>query len=81
MNKIIVTKIFLGICHMQVCAEADATDEEILEVCNKENPAGTINGWTSVIRNIGDTFEGKNEKALPVQCEDRPDRKHFLVAC
>lgn len=41
MNKVVVTRPFMGICGMQVCAHKDATDEEILAVCNGENPSGT----------------------------------------
>jgi hypothetical protein len=78
MDRVVVTCPFLGICHMQVCAERDATDEEILEVCNRENPAGTINGWSHVIRQED---EYNDKKSLPVQCADDPSRMHFLVAC
>jgi hypothetical protein len=56
---------------MQVCAEADATDEEILEVCNRENPSGTSLGWCKVL---------KNDPALVI-CEFYPERRHFLVEC
>lgn len=72
MNKIVITRPILGICHMQVCADKDATDTEILEVCNSENPAGTTNGWCEVVRN-GD--------GAPVVCSDDPNRLHILVAC
>lgn len=72
MEKVIITRPILGICHMQACVEKDATDDEILEVCNKENPSGTTNGWTNIIR-WGD--------GAPVQCEDNPDRLHVLAVC
>jgi hypothetical protein len=72
MARVIVTRFMVGICHMQVCAIADVTDEEILEVCNRENPSGTTAGWGKVIRE-GD---GKHR-----QCSDYPDRMHFLVEC
>lgn len=39
MNKVIIASPMIGICHMSVCCEKDATNEEILEVCNGENPA------------------------------------------
>ena len=69
MKRVIITQCWAGLCHMQVCVGDDATDEEILEVCNRENPAGTIFGWTRVIRND------------PVQCETYPERIHYMVAC
>lgn len=80
MKRVIVTKPFHGICWMQVCAVDDATDEEILDVCNKENPAGTTNGWMTVIRNREDLVL-LDERSLPVPCQDEPGRTHFLVSC
>lgn len=71
-SKVIVTKEVIGICYMQVCADKSATDEEILSVCNRENPSGTTNGWASVIR------EGQG---APVVCADDSNRLHILVSC
>lgn len=71
-RRVIVTKPMVGVCHMQVCAVADATDEEILDVCNRENPSGTTHGWSEVVR------EGDG---APVPCADDPGRRHFLAVC
>jgi hypothetical protein len=68
----------LGLTGMQVCAVEDATDEEILEVCNTFNPAGTTTGWVKVCR------EGAVKEVNypePVRCDDHSDRKHFIVLC
>lgn len=82
MERVVVTRAMIGICHMQVCAIKDVTDEEILDVCNAENPSGTSNGWASVIREQGDNPEfWGGDKMLPVKCDDDPERLHFLVAC
>lgn len=82
MNKVVVSKMMCGICHMQVCAEADATDKEILEVCNGENPSGTSKGWCKVIRENEEPDEfWPIEKLKPVKCDDNDGRKHFMVAC
>ena len=82
MNRVEVAHPMIGICHMQVCAEADASDEEILATCNRENPSGTSLGWCDVIREDNrDSIFGKGEKLKPVTCLDNPSRKHFLVAC
>ena len=78
MERVVVTRPIVGIYAMQVCAEKDATDEEILSVCNGENPAGTIHGWTRVFREV-DEYHGEN--LLPVQCESYDDRLHFIVFC
>lgn len=85
MNRVIVTQSMLhpskaglyALAFMQVCAAKDATDEEILAVCNSENPAGTSAGWTTVLR----TPEGNFVGLAPVTCEDNPDRLHFIVGC
>lgn len=75
-ERVIVTKPMIGICFMQVCAVSDATDLEILEVANKENPSGTSAGWALVARE-----DYEEEKLRPVQCEEYPDRKHFILIC
>ena len=33
MERVVVSREFMGLFSMQVCAVKDATDEEILEVC------------------------------------------------
>lgn len=78
MERVVITRSMVSIFSMQVCAEKDATDEEILDVCNTENPAGTSNGWCRVIREAQDETE---ENAVPVACQNDPSRLHFLVVC
>ena len=80
MNRVEVTRFWCGLCFMQVCAVPDATDEEILKVCNTENPSGTSNGWAGVVRKLDDC-SSLSEKQLPGHCEDFPDRIHYLVFC
>ena len=74
MARVDVSRPYVGICHMQACAVKDASDAEILAVCNRENPSGTSLGWTTVIR------EGAKQQE-PVACEQAPERLHFLVSC
>ncbi len=74
MNRIIVLKPVVGIYSMQVCAVSDATDREILSVCDAENPSGSARGWTQVDRSKGGA-------PGPVVCVDDPQRQHFLVDC
>jgi hypothetical protein len=71
-QRVIVTRSICGLCHMQVCVVKDATDEEILDVCNRENPAGTSLGWARVCR---------GDEHAPVTCADDPERLHLMVAC
>jgi hypothetical protein len=79
-KRVVVTRPIVGICFMQVCAEADATDEEILEVCNRENPSGTRNGWTTVVRHAGDCGMA-TKMSEPTVCGSDPKRLHFLASC
>lgn len=84
MEKVVVTHKFMGLFNMQVCAVDDATDEEILEVCNRENPPGTTGGWGGVIRTMEDSYcdSSKHKKEqLPVQCDGHADRKHYMIVC
>lgn len=72
LDRIIMTNPFVGICHMQVCADKDVTEDEILAFCNDRNPSGTTNGW-GYIEHEGDM--------APVQCKDDENRMHYLVGC
>ena len=76
-ERVVITRTMVGIVHMQVCAVADATDDEILSICNRENPAGTSNGWSHVCRE-DDEYWGKTE---PGPCADHSGRVHYLVHC
>ena len=80
-QRVIITCSFCNIYTMQVCAVKDASDEEILDVCNKGNPAGTANGWAKVIRGRDNTLLSMERNEEPVTCESYPDRLHFLVLC
>ena len=78
--RVQVTNPFCGLVYMQVCAVNDATDEEILEVCNRENPCGTTNGWAGVFRDGSDELMSGG-KSAPVKCDDHEGRTHFMVYC
>lgn len=73
-DRVTITNPFVGICHMQLCVVADATDEEILVVANGENPSGTTAGWGRVIR---------DGEGAPVPCEGLGGgaRLHVLAVC
>jgi hypothetical protein len=80
MKRIEITRPIICLM-LQVCAESDATDEEILAHCNRYNQSGTFGGWATVIRTQPDGFWGKGADMTPKQCADYPERTHFLVAC
>lgn len=79
--RVEVSRAIVGLCGMQVCACKDATDPEILAVCNRDNPSGTSCGWTHVIRKVESDTMWDDPSALPVQCHDDRERLHFLVSC
>lgn len=66
-----VVNPFVNLLYMRVCAVADATDEEILAVCNRDNPSAN---WAAVVRD-------ESRVAGPVPCADFADRTHFMVSC
>jgi len=80
MGRVEVTRIMVGICHMQVCTVEDATDEEILTVCNRDNPSGTSNGW-SVVHRHEDPDDTVFHTPGPGPCEEHDGRLHILVSC
>ncbi len=80
MERVVVSRPVVFIGMMQVCAVDDAWDDEILEVCNQENPSGTTDGWSLVIRRPDGSLGQEGNKA-PVPCEDHPGRTHFLILC
>lgn len=73
MERVLITRPFYGLAAMQVCAVADATDQEILAVCNTRNP-WRASGWSMVVRD-----DKEHPNCNPVQCEEHPDRLHILV--
>ncbi len=72
-QRVKITKAILGIVHMQVCAVEDATDEEILEFCNRKNAAGATTVWMKVIR------EGSEGPFAPAKCKEHEGRTHFVI--
>ena len=68
-----------ALAFMQVCAVRDATDDEILTVCNRENHAGTQDGWTTVNRDTDEDEQPRVQGA--VDCAEDAARIHLLVSC
>lgn len=66
-----------GVLDMQVCVPADWTDEQVRDFANRENVAGTTNGW--VIRREGDEkLAGCKER---VQCSEHKGCVHIMLDC
>jgi hypothetical protein len=79
-QRVLVTLPYAGLRAMQVCVVKDVTDDEILAVCNKENPQLVTGGWHTVVRTEAD-LDGVDNAALPGQCVEYPDRQHMIVLC
>ena len=81
-SRVLVTRRMMGLLAMQVCCVEDATDKQILDVCNQDNPCGTSNGWCNVINSKKDALKlFSDAKAAPVKCDDTPGRLHKVVLC
>jgi len=80
MERIEVMKPVLRYLWMTVCAVDDATDDEILEACEKLNPAGTTMGWAAVVRTTDGSFMHGGEQGPREVC-DHPGRTHLVVVC
>lgn len=65
---------------MIACAVSDATDQEILQVCNRDNSSGTTNGWGIVVRDQ-EEYVKEHPNMAPVDCSEHEGRKHFIVLC
>lgn len=76
MNRVEIVAPFVSLIAMRVCAVKDASDEEVLEVCNRDNHAGTQLGWCTVAR---ENYE--REEARPITCSENADRVHLMVLC
>lgn len=81
MDRVIITRRFVNLCTMQVCAKSDVTDEEMLRVCNEQHPSGVEHGWSEVLRVATEANPFKTFNKLPVPCADCPGRTHFFVLC
>ena len=66
-----------GVFDMQVCVPKTATNKEIKDFANDENPAGTRNGW--FIRKQGDELLGGADERT--QCEDDKEKVHIMLDC
>jgi hypothetical protein len=78
---VFITDNWAGLCTKQVCVVPDATDEEILAVCNAEDNR-IIPGsgkWDIVIRTAKDARRAKVEFTPPGTCVECPPRVHMVV--
>ena len=81
-DRVFITLPYAGLRAMQVCALPEATDEEILEKCNRENSQRVTGGWHTVVRSRPHARECHvDEDAAPGACEDCPGRLHKIVLC
>lgn len=64
-----------GMLACSVCAAADLNADQVAELVNRLNPAGTTNGW-----GIADEpFATGSPNPCP--CDDNPGRRHWLLYC
>lgn len=81
-ERVFISLEYAGFRAMQVCVVADATDEEILEKCNRDNPQRVSGGWHTVVRSAEHAVEcNVDSVAAPGQCQECPGRLHKIVLC
>ena len=81
-KRVLVTVPYAGLRAMQVCVVDDATDQEILAVCNRENPLRVSGGWHTVVKDAEHARNiGVDEAAAPVKCVECPGRIHKIAIC
>lgn len=73
---VVVTRPFIGLLYMQVCAHKDVPPPVAEDAANRENPSGTSGGWHIITEQNAETDEQK-----PVACVNDPDRLHYLLVC
>lgn len=67
----------VSIFDMQVCVPADWTDEQVEEFANRENLAGTTNGWK--MRPADSPYQAG--APVRVQCSQNADNVHIMLEC
>lgn len=81
-DRVFISMPVAGFRAMQVCVKPEVPDEEILQVCNRENPQLVSGGWHTVVRSKEHARKCKvDEVAAPGQCVECPDRLHKIVLC
>jgi hypothetical protein len=66
----------VGICYMSICAEKSVSQRQIEIVANKEHPTGIKSRWS--ISKKGKFGDGS---PMPKECEQWPNRLHYLLNC
>jgi hypothetical protein len=66
-----------GLFSMQICVPKEWTDAQAAEFANRENPAGTTNGWRMRKQGCED-LAGADER---VTCSQDGDNVHIMFDC
>jgi hypothetical protein len=68
-----------GSVYCSVCAPKDMPIEEVVAQTNSLNPTGLPRQW----RHSADTHfsRKKTGSPTPCECDDNPDRIHYLMEC
>lgn len=77
-EDVVVTKPFIGLLYMQVCAYGEVPPQRVEDRANALNPSGTSTGWHIIV--VDEPEEDGPSKA-PVRCADDPARVHYLLNC
>jgi hypothetical protein len=81
-ERVFISQPYCGMYAMQVCVLPEVSTQEILDVCNRENPSGTGSGWNKVINSKAAAIEaGLAVDTAPGPCVECAGRQHKIVMC
>ena len=81
-QRVLVTMPYAGFRAMQVCVMEGVPDDEILSICNAENPQLVSGGWHTIVRDAAHAAElGVDTTAAPGKCVECPGRWHKIALC
>lgn len=66
----------VGVFSMSVCAPGHLDGPAVAHAINQHYPCGTLHGWQ-----ISSDTAFRTGEPNPCQCEEDPDRKHWLIDC
>lgn len=76
MRRLAVEVYSEGLVSLSCCAPKDATREEVETAVNRTHPTGISSHWQ-----ITDHENFANGDPMPKQCEQDPERQHWLLIC
>lgn len=65
-----------GLVHCSVCAPKDLSGPDVARGADLSHPTGLDHGWS-----VSSDTHFASGQTNPCQCEDDPERRHWLLSC